>query len=447
MHIPSLVCVSDALRISSSLSSSLRACATAALTGEARRDFCLRHTWKHELGRVHLHHPPTDMSLLIQDPVQVAGMLSSLLTSIPPGWKSPPPLPPPLPSEPGGKQPSPPYKPFMRHLSPRLGWLLPPSPAAPPQTPGGPVTLTKFKVKLGSALQSGDHVRSQSEARATYVGHAWGPPYSIRYIHARTRVFAGLLPTLWSIHWENKQKEVLWRLAADGIRGASSRIQFRCPCSSAVHDTDPRLHSFWTCPVAVAVRDALQASLDAASPQPGPLQRASLWLCTARPCSSIDLEVWRVVCLAALSAMDHGRRQLWRLSFAAARDAPRDPNQRTLYQVWGIPPPPSVPLRSITDRAGSLAVADFWARIADFVDVCNPPLEWEDTVGPDHPFISHGGAWVNMRSPPSALTPISDDQHTTSTGLTLSSPSSSTSHPHTTPHTYLPLLPEDWPYI
>ena len=212
-------------------------------------------------------------------------------------------------------------------------------------------------------------------------------------------MFARRLSALWSFPWENQQKEIMWRLAADGVRGASSRVRFRCPCCpDAPPDSDARMHSFWTCHVAVAVRDAIQTTLLASTTVP--LQRASLWLCYPRPSSTINLEVWGVVCLAALSAMDHGRLQAWRLHYAASNQALLNQGQRTLYEVWGLTNPHEVAARPISARAGALAVADFWARIADFVAIGAPPEDWEDTVDSSHPFISHGGARVNMGSPP-----------------------------------------------
>ena len=295
-------------------------------------------------------------------------------------------------------------------------------------------------------------MRQQTKARTTYVASALGPPYSPQYMTTCTRGFATLLPTLWRIPWENGQKEVLWRLAADGVGGTSARTKFSCPCCPAAPpDGDPRLHSFWTCPVAVAVRDTIQTSLTTFSPQATPLQRGSLWLCSPYPCSTLDGDVWRVVCLAALSAMDHGRRQLWRLSYVAAAVAPpRDPSQRTLYEVWDLPPPaPSQPSRSIADRAGALAVADFWSRIADFVDVCDPPTEWDTSVGTHHPFISHGGTRVNMGTPILPL-PDTDDPPSDVASHSPSSPRSLSPPPQHHTHTHLAVksihLPESWPY-
>ncbi len=84
---------------------------------------------------------------------------------------------------------------------------------------------------------------------------------------------------------------------------------------------------------------------------------------------------------------------------------------RPLCTRRGISPPPQEPaLRQPLVRAGALAVADFWARIADFVAVGEPLPQWENTVGDDHPFISHGGSRVNMGIPTPPRLLLADPQ-------------------------------------
>jgi len=187
----------------------------------------------------------------------------------------------------------------------------------------------------------------------------------------------------------------MWRLAADGVRGASSRVRFRCPCChDAPHDSDARMHSFGTCPMAVAVQDAIQTTLLASTTVP--LQRASLWLCYPRPSSAINLEVWGVVCLAALSAMDHGRLQamqpLIRLFLTWVNALSMRCGDQLIRTRWQ--PAPSL------SGMGPLLWLILGGRIPDFVAIWAPLDDWEDTVDSFHLFISHGGARVNMGSPP-----------------------------------------------
>lgn len=118
-----------------------------------------------------------------------------------------------------------------------------------------------------------------------------------------------------------------------------------------------------------------------------------LWLCQS-PGPAVHSGVWLVVCLAALAAMEHGRRQLWRLHRVES-DAARAPGgrQRTLLDMWGGPPPPEP---SLGARAAALAVADFWGRLTNFAHSCTAPASWTLEVPANHPFLSHGGSQVSL---------------------------------------------------
>ena len=70
-----------------------------------------------------------------------------------------------------------------------------------------------------------------------------------------------------------------------------------------------RMHVFWRCEGALAVRAALQAEL-ARLGVLAPLRRRQLWL-MLRPSRAIHNDLWRVVCLAAFAGMDAGRSAAW----------------------------------------------------------------------------------------------------------------------------------------
>ena len=173
----------------------------------------------------------------------------------------------------------------------------------------------------------------------------------------------------------------------DGVPGVNHHLG-SFPCCPRV-DVDPRLHAFWTCPVALAVRGELERCLGCT------LHRTHLWLLDTPPCPGLFSEVWHVVCLAALNAIFHGRKQLWRLHFHSHERGGH--TQLTLAQAWGTSP--RLPSRSYQARA--LAIADFWSRLADFVALADAPESWFGAVGPDHPFLSAGGTKVNL--PPSRV--------------------------------------------
>ena len=83
--------------------------------------------------------------------------------------------------------------------------------------------------------------------------------------------FTDTLAYVWRIPWRNKHKEVLWRLAVNGIMGA--HIPGPCACGAAI--ARGRLHKcqhqFWDCPVAKPVTQQIEAVLGSVSQQ-------SLWL-------------------------------------------------------------------------------------------------------------------------------------------------------------------------
>ncbi len=162
-------------------------------------------------------------------------------------------------------------------------------------------------------------------------------------------------------------KETLWLMAVDSIPGNRFR-PFRCPCSAPGPPATPgRLHTFWDCPAAVAVRGALADALGA--PLPGP---ASLWLLEP-PAPDIPVPLWRLVALCALSAMEYGRCHIWTAHYA------------------GEP---------VDARAsGQAAVGRFWLLLDDFAAAYSLSLDgWG--VGPDTPFLYLDDGLLAVRLPP-----------------------------------------------
>ena len=120
------------------------------------------------------------------------------------------------------------------------------------------------------------------------------------------------------------------------------------------------------------------------------VQRADVWL--ARPPvggSPVHEQVWLVVCLAALSAMDYGRRRMVAQHLAVQQQpAQRDSQglrQLTLFQVFRAPAP--APAVSVVDLAGRSAVARLWTLLADFASVGILPRGGQSVPTSDHPFL------------------------------------------------------------
>lgn len=132
---------------------------------------------------------------------------------------------------------------------------------------------------------------------------------------------------LWDLPWHNRHKEVMWRLAVNGLQGSGNGIMksvWKCCCgwvappsNGRQAGTDPneykkyrsycvREHVFWSCPVAQAVVGELKLAL------PGiDISRAHVWLAEPPSQQAIERDVWHVVAPAALTAMDKGRRLGW----------------------------------------------------------------------------------------------------------------------------------------
>lgn len=164
--------------------------------------------------------------------------------------------------------------------------------------------------------------------------------------------------------WENLNKEAWWRLAVDGIsllgnshlRGAPRRA---CGCGSytaATPNCTPRQHHFWRCPVA---QDVVEQVSCRAGVQ---ITRANLWLLVGP--AGFEQCVWDVVALAAIGAMETGRRFL----------------MAALQRVEVVDP------AVLCAQAQRRAVSDFWGRLQGFAMLGVPRQGWE-LVGPRHPIL------------------------------------------------------------
>jgi hypothetical protein len=126
-----------------------------------------------------------------------------------------------------------------------------------------------------------------------------------------------VLSRWWRVRVANTYKEAAWRLPLDAFPTAA-RIQRALPvnqrssCVACSHVSPDVSHHFWLCPVAEAVRREVEAQL-VGHGWLQPVVRlpcSSLWL--GRPPDPRLLSlVWDFVCLAAVHAMERGRRVAW----------------------------------------------------------------------------------------------------------------------------------------
>jgi hypothetical protein len=151
-------------------------------------------------------------------------------------------------------------------------------------------------------------------------------------------------------------------LAVNGVRAAGACQRYfsaPCPCGvvgSGANGDCERLRQH-ACAIAQAVRTQVQRGLGGAL-----LQQWHLWLVDPPP--AVCHMVWRVEVLAAIWAMDQGRKRLWSL----VRTPPRQ--------------------GSAAQQAISKASTSFLSALHDFARHDRPvPAKGWDEVGPDHPFL------------------------------------------------------------
>ena len=223
-------------------------------------------------------------------------------------------------------------------------------------------------VRQYTALLTAQTATRRNAKLTAFVRQARG---SATGLTAAVAAFGKARTAAWRTACCNKLKEPLWRLAINAIPG-SNYHPWRCPCTAQPGAiTSSRQHTFWECPVAMAVRHQITSCLG----MPNLLQQQHVWLLQALP--GIDHKVWTVVCLAALDAMEYGRKFLWAQHL------------HPLHQVTHIAAQPYALVHAdvlpLVQQIANAAAARFWHNIQDYVHTCPPgPLL---TLRTDHPFI------------------------------------------------------------
>ena len=165
-------------------------------------------------------------------------------------------------------------------------------------------------------------------------------------------------------------KQILWILAVDGVPG-SHNPAWSCPLcqpqleTPSTHTNSPRFHCFWQCSVAAAVRHEIDNALAAWCPTHTAISRRALWLLEAsRTSPPLHKNVWTVVCLAVLEAMEHSRRAFQRAHSHSQLSAPT-----ALANIVSAP------------------ATRFWQNLADLATAFTSlPPAWVDAT--DQPFIT-----------------------------------------------------------
>ena len=121
----------------------------------------------------------------------------------------------------------------------------------------------------------------------------------------------GRIRKVWGMRWNNRWKEIWWRLLLHGIPGAGGHgIPWgrgsTCACGwntsavacSSIRALQQREHVCWSCPRAQTTIQILSENLQG-SVRVLPIH---VWLLIP-PCPTLNSQVWWVACLCALNAM------------------------------------------------------------------------------------------------------------------------------------------------
>jgi hypothetical protein len=133
---------------------------------------------------------------------------------------------------------------------------------------------------------------------ACYVPPLPNPP--------QTHLLYKALKRAWKLACNDTLKTAFWLLSSDCIPGVHiPHPYWVCPCSSSQCPSCSRLHSLWDCSITTSICPTLESALSLPA-----LPHSNLWLMIP-PTASINPEVWTLVCLAAISAMDYGHASFW----------------------------------------------------------------------------------------------------------------------------------------
>lgn len=221
------------------------------------------------------------------------------------------------------------------------------------------IFVSNLRVRDATALQLSASQGERVKAHACFIHEAYERGGDAVCSLEEHGVLNRLFVRCWGLCWENKKKEIFWRLAVDGVADGHRWINMShnvCACGVVNPRRD---HFFWGCPVAVAVVQELHKGCVG---QPL-LIRANVWLMHCPV--GVPEESWVVACLAALNSMDVGRRKLLSLRLARVGvgvDAEYGARPSRVRQRGGV--------QSNAERlevAKGMAVSDFRARIADFM--------------------------------------------------------------------------------
>jgi hypothetical protein len=183
--------------------------------------------------------------------------------------------------------------------------------------------------------------------------------------------FKTKLASVWKLACANQLKEILWLLAHNAMPDNHiPSSTWACPCTRQPLASTHRQHTFWECPVAIAVREQLTHSLPGVA-----IAQSHVWLMRP-PSQQLDVRIWCVVCVAVLQAMSFGHKLLWRQHLHA----------HTVVEPAAHP----------VQHACTMSANHFWSTLQAFTFSADVTA-W--LVGPDHPFICASDQALRIKMP------------------------------------------------
>lgn len=178
---------------------------------------------------------------------------------------------------------------------------------------GKAVSIARLTVKSATALQTANVTSERLAKHQQFVARALHSSDS-QHLGVGVKQLHVCMHKLWKrVKWDNALKEVFWRLTVDGLptAGRMHMQHSACLCGSPSPDVQ---HHFWDCTIAKAVVSTLLSQLPPAwctrPPAGDPsISQHHIWLMQPPPGpNALHRVTWLVLCLAAINAMDYGRK-------------------------------------------------------------------------------------------------------------------------------------------
>ena len=287
-----------------------------------------------------------------------------------------------------GAEPLPTPGQAMGRLIARLGWRVGEGDRA------HVVPLTKLSVRCATQMQLGGVQQERAQLITAFVHEACEQrgPGGLDPSADTVQAFLAGQERRWSqVKWEPEFKEALWRLAVDGIAlPGNSHLPHTplepCGCGglggAAGRPCSPRMHHFWTCPVAGSVRRQLEGYLPGVT-----VRRHHVWL--GLPPSGCCQGPWDVITLAFTHAVEIARQRLRAATRGESQQQQQQQGDEGEAENEGRgdegeeqAPPTASPLQ----QACLKAVAQFWANLLSFAALGVPKQGWDD-VTEHHPIL------------------------------------------------------------